>query len=155
MANKIKTEVVVLGSGPGGYTAAFRAADLGKKVVLVERFDTLGGVCLNVGCIPSKALLHIAKVVEEAKEMAEQGVSFGTPKMDNKKLVSWKNSVVSKLTGDLKALSKQRKVEIITGLGKFSGTHQIIIETKEGAVEVVNAIPAKKVRKQYLYHLFA
>ena len=79
--DKIKTEVVVLGSGPGGYTAAFRAADLGKKVVLVERFNTLGGVCLNVGCIPSKALLHIAKVVEEAEEMTEQGVSFGKPKI--------------------------------------------------------------------------
>ncbi len=136
MAKKIKTEVVVLGSGPGGYTAAFRAADLDKKVVLVERFDTLGGVCLNVGCIPSKALLHIAKVVEEAEEMSEQGVSFGKPKFDNKKLVAWKNSVVSKLTGGLKALSKQRKVEVITGIGKFSGTHQITVDTKEGAVEI-------------------
>ena len=91
----IKTDVVVLGSGPGGYTAAFRAADLGKNVVLVERFDTLGGVCLNVGCIPSKALLHIAKVVEEAHEMADQGVSFGQPKFDTTKLVAWKNSVVA------------------------------------------------------------
>lgn len=99
MANKIKTDVVVLGSGPGGYTAAFRAADLDKKVVLVERFDSLGGVCLNVGCIPSKALLHIAKVVDEAHEMSEQGVAFGKPKFDNKKLVAWKNSVVAKLTG--------------------------------------------------------
>lgn len=136
MANKIKTEVVVLGSGPGGYTAAFRAADLGKKVVLVERFDSLGGVCLNVGCIPSKALLHIAKVVEEAHEMAEQGVSFGKPKLDNKKLVAWKNSVVSKLTGGLKALSKQRKVEVVTGAGKFSGTHQVTVDTKDGPVEI-------------------
>src|SRR4029077_12872549 len=87
-------EVVVIGSGPGGYTAAFRAADLGKKVVLIERFDTLGGVCLNVGWIPSKALLHTAKVVEEAHEMASQGVSFGAPNIDNKKLVAWKNTVV-------------------------------------------------------------
>ncbi len=136
MANKIKTDVVVLGSGPGGYTAAFRAADLDKKVVLVERFDSLGGVCLNVGCIPSKALLHIAKVVDEAHEMSEQGVAFSKPKFDNKKLVAWKNSVVAKLTGGLKALAKQRKVEVITGTGKFSGTHQILVETKEGTVEI-------------------
>ncbi|HHF7374541.1 dihydrolipoyl dehydrogenase [Legionella bozemanae] len=136
MANKIKTDVVVLGSGPGGYTAAFRAADLGKKVVLVERYDSLGGVCLNVGCIPSKALLHIAKVVEEAHEMSEQGVSFGKPKLDNKKIVAWKNSVVSKLTGGLNALSKQRKVEVVTGVGKFSGTHQVTVATKDGSVEV-------------------
>lgn len=136
MASKIKTEVVVLGSGPGGYTAAFRAADLGKKVVLIERYDSLGGVCLNVGCIPSKALLHIAKVVDEAHEMADQGVSFGEPKFDSKKLVAWKNSVISKLTGGLNALSKQRKVEVVTGVGKFSGTHQITVQTKEGAVEI-------------------
>ncbi|KTD73194.1 dihydrolipoyl dehydrogenase [Legionella tucsonensis] len=136
MANKIKTDVVVLGSGPGGYTAAFRAADLGKKVVLVERFDSLGGVCLNVGCIPSKALLHIAKVVDEAHEMSEQGVSFGKPKLDNKKIVAWKNSVVSKLTGGLKALSKQRKVEVVTGIGKFSGSHQVTVATKDGSLEV-------------------
>jgi dihydrolipoamide dehydrogenase len=128
MANKIKTDVVVLGSGPGGYTAAFRAADLGKQVVLVERYNSLGGVCLNVGCIPSKALLHIAKVVEEAHEMADQGVHFGKPKLDNKKIVTWKNSVVSKLTGGLKALAKQRKVEVITGIGKFSGSHQVVVE---------------------------
>lgn len=140
----IKTDVVVLGSGPGGYTAAFRAADLGKQVVLVERFDSLGGVCLNVGCIPSKALLHIAKVVDEAHEMEAQGVSFGKPKLDSKKLVAWKNSVITKLTGGLKALSKQRKVEVVTGVGRFSGTHQVIVDTKDGPVEVVfeNAIIA-------------
>ncbi len=136
MANKIKTNVVVLGSGPGGYTAAFRAADLGKKVVLIERYDNLGGVCLNVGCIPSKALLHIAKVVDETHEMAAQGVSFGKPQLDSKKLVAWKNSVISKLTGGLKALSKQRKVEVITGVGAFSGTHEITVQTKEGAVVI-------------------
>jgi len=144
MATKIKTEVIVLGSGPGGYTAAFRAADLGKKVVLVERFDNLGGVCLNVGCIPSKALLHIAKVVEEAHEMEDQGVSFGKPKMNSKKLVTWKNSVITKLTGGLKALAKQRKVEVLTGAGKFSGTHEISVTTKDGpvVVEFENAIIA-------------
>lgn len=140
----VKTEVVVLGSGPGGYTAAFRAADLGKKVVLIERYDTLGGVCLNVGCIPSKALLHVAKVIDEAQEMESQGVSFAAPKFDNKKIVEWKNSVVAKLTGGLKALAKQRKVEVITGVGKFSGSNQITVTTKDGPVEVAfeNAIIA-------------
>ncbi|MBN9229287.1 MAG: dihydrolipoyl dehydrogenase [Legionella sp. 40-6] len=136
MANKIKTDVVVLGSGPGGYTAAFRAADLDKKVVLVERYDSLGGVCLNVGCIPSKALLHIAKVVDESHEMADQGVHFGKPEFDNKKMVAWKNSVVAKLTGGLKVLAKQRKVDVVTGVGRFSGTHQITVETKEGPVDI-------------------
>jgi dihydrolipoamide dehydrogenase len=144
MAKKIETDVVVLGSGPGGYTAAFRAADLGKKVVLIEQYDSLGGVCLNVGCIPSKALLHIAKVVDEAHELEAQGVAYGPPKFDNKKLVAWKNSVVSKLTGGLKALSKQRKVEVLTGVGTFSGTHQVTVQSKEGPIEVdfTNAIIA-------------
>ncbi len=136
MTQQIQADVVVIGSGPGGYTAAFRAADLGKKVVLVERFDTLGGVCLNVGCIPSKALLHIAKVVDEADEMAHQGVVFGKPQLNSEQLVAWKNSVINKLTGGLNALSKQRKVEVVTGVGRFSGTHQVIVDTKEGAVEV-------------------
>lgn len=136
MTKSIKTEVLVLGSGPGGYTAAFRASDLGKKVVLVEQFDTLGGVCLNVGCIPSKALLHVAKVIEEAKELSDQGVSFGKPHFDNQQMVSWKNKVISKLTTGLKALSKQRKVDIVHGVGSFSGTHQVRIETKEGLIEV-------------------
>ncbi|MFC3907709.1 dihydrolipoyl dehydrogenase [Legionella dresdenensis] len=128
MTKNIKTEVVVLGSGPGGYTAAFRAADLGKSVVCVERYETLGGVCLNVGCIPSKALLHIAKVVDEAHELEEQGVAYGKPAFDNSKMVKWKNSVVGKLTGGLKALAKQRKVEVVNGYGRFSGTHQITVE---------------------------
>src|SRR6188472_2525977 len=96
-----QTELVVLGSGPGGYTAAFRAADLGKKVILVERYDNIGGVCLNVGCIPSKALLHAAKVMDEAADMANHGIQFGKPKVDSTKLRDWKNSVVSKLTGGL------------------------------------------------------
>lgn len=136
MAKTMKTQVVVLGSGPGGYTAAFRAADLGMSVVLVERYNTLGGVCLNVGCIPSKALLHIAKVVDEAHEMEAQGVSFGKPKLDSTKLVAWKNSVVSKLTGGLKALAKQRKVEVVNGVGVFSSPNQITVETSDGAVQV-------------------
>jgi dihydrolipoamide dehydrogenase len=144
MTGNIKTEVVVLGSGPGGYSAAFRAADLGKKVVLVERYDSLGGVCLNVGCIPSKALLHIAKVVDETHEMADQGVSFAKPKLDSKKIVAWKNSVVGKLTGGLKILAKQRKVEVVTGVGKFSGTHQVTVQGKDGTttIDFENAIIA-------------
>ena len=132
----MNTEVVVIGSGPGGYTAAFRAADLGKRVVLVERFNTLGGVCLNVGCIPSKALLHVAKVVDEAHEVSELGVDFGKPSFDRKKLVAWKNSVVSKLTGGLNALAKQRKVELVVGEAKFSGPHQIVVQTADGAITV-------------------
>lgn len=123
-----QAEVVVLGSGPGGYTAAFRAADLGKKVILIERFDSIGGVCLNVGCIPSKALLHAAKVMEEAESMADHGIQFGKPKVDIKKLAAWKDGVVSRLTGGLKALAKQRKVEIVTGYGKFTGPNEIAVE---------------------------
>lgn len=136
MAKQIKTDVVVMGSGPGGYTAAFRAADLGKKVVLIERFEHLGGVCLNVGCIPSKALLHVAKVLDEAEEMKAYGASFGKPKLDNKKLVDWKNSVVGKLTGGLKALSKQRNIEVVTGSAQFSGQHEVMVKGKEDTTKV-------------------
>ena len=140
----MKADLVVMGSGPGGYTAAFRAADLGKRVVLIERFPTLGGVCLNVGCIPSKALLHVAKVVEEAREIAAHGVAFSEPSFDREKLVAWKNSVVNKLTGGLNALSKQRKVEIVTGNATFSGPHQVVVATKEGntVIDFENAIIA-------------
>lgn len=141
----IQTEVVVIGSGPGGYTAAFRAADLGKKVVLVERYDTLGGVCLNVGCIPSKALLHAAKVIDEASEMSEHGVQFGKPKIDAKKLLEWKNSVVSKLTGGVKTLAKVRKVDVVTGVARFVSEHEIEVTKKDGSKETVkfeNAIIA-------------
>src|SRR5947209_17894123 len=102
-------EVLVLGAGPGGYTAAFRAADLGKQVVLVDREPTLGGVCLNVGCIPSKALLHAAKVIEDAEEMGARGIAFGAPQLDLQRLRAWKSSVVAKLTGGLKVLVKDRK----------------------------------------------
>lgn len=124
---QLKTEVVVLGSGPGGYSAAFRAADLGKKVVLIERYESIGGVCLNVGCIPSKALLHAAKVIEDAAEMSEFGLNFAKPKIDAKKLGEWKDSVVKKLTGGLKMMAKQRQVDIITGEGQFSGSHEITV----------------------------
>ena len=111
------TEVLVLGAGPGGYTAAFRAADLGKKVTLVERYDSLGGVCLNVGCIPSKALLHTAQVINEAEHMKVNGVEFGKPKIDLDGIRGFKDRVVTKLTGGLKNLAKQRKVEVVNGVG--------------------------------------
>ena len=142
--SKLETEVVVLGSGPGGYTAAFRAADLGKKVILVERYENIGGVCLNVGCIPSKALLHAAKVLEEAHEMSQCGIDFGKPKVDSKKLRDWKNKVVSRLTGGLKSLAKQRKVEIVQGVGKFTGSNELEIEGANGkqSIRFENAIIA-------------
>jgi dihydrolipoamide dehydrogenase len=127
-----KTEVVVLGSGPGGYSAAFRASDLGKKVILIERFENIGGVCLNVGCIPSKALLHVAKVIDEAESMRSHGVDFGQPKIDIDKIREWKNGVVGRLTGGLKMLSKQRSVEVMTGFGKFISPTQIEVVDKDG-----------------------
>ncbi|MCO6426955.1 dihydrolipoyl dehydrogenase [Nitrosomonas communis] len=132
----VHAEVVVLGAGPGGYTAAFRAADLGKQVVLIERYPTLGGVCLNVGCIPSKALLHVAKVITEAKEIEQQGIVFGKPKVAIDQLRSWKESVVGKLTKGLAALARQRKVDIIQGSGKFVSPHMIEVNTAEGVTTV-------------------
>ncbi|ROH84562.1 dihydrolipoyl dehydrogenase [Pseudomethylobacillus aquaticus] len=144
--NDIDTEVVVLGSGPGGYTAAFRAADLGKKVVLIERYATLGGVCLNVGCIPSKALLHTAKVITEAEETSHHGVSFGKPQIDLEHLRNWKaNDVVAKLTGGLAAMAKQRGVTVVQGVGKFTSSHQIAVTAADGTVTTIgfaNAIIA-------------
>ena len=125
-------DVLVLGSGPGGYTAAFRAADLGLKVALVERYPTLGGVCLNVGCIPSKALLHAANVIDEAEHMAEHGVVFGEPEIDPGKLRGWKDKVVGQLTGGLAGMAKQRKVTVIRGTGEFATPHEMTIETGEG-----------------------
>ena len=129
-------DLVVLGAGPGGYTAAFRAADLGKKVVLIERYAALGGVCLNVGCIPSKALLHVAKVITEAEETEHQGVAFSKPTIEIEKLRTWKDSVVSKLTKGLTALAKQRKVEVMHGIGKFISPHLIQVETANGIKSV-------------------
>lgn len=120
-----KTQLLVIGSGPGGYTAAFRAADLGLEVTMVERYDVIGGVCLNVGCIPSKALLHAAKVIDEAEAMAEHGVVFGEPQIDALKLRGWKNEVVGKLTGGLVQLAKQRKVEIVHGVAKFESANSV------------------------------
>lgn len=132
----IHGEVVVLGSGPGGYTAAFRAADLGKKVVLIEKNSSLGGVCLNVGCIPSKALLHSAKVITEAEEMSAHGVTFAKPKIDLDGLRSWKDSVVSQLTGGLAGLAKARKVQVVDGYGRFSGPNMIEVQTADGLTKV-------------------
>jgi len=128
----VECDVVVLGAGPGGYSAAFRAADLGLKTVLVERYATLGGVCLNVGCIPSKALLHTAAVIDAAKALASHGVAFGEPKLDLAKLREFKNKVVGKLTGGLAAMAKLRKVTVLTGVGSFSDAHHMVVETKEG-----------------------
>ena len=125
--NQYDFDIVVLGAGPGGYTAAFRAADLGMKVTMIERWPDLGGVCLNVGCIPSKALLHAAKVIAEAHEMEEHGISFGKPTIDIDKLRGFKNKVIKKLTGGLAGLAKQRKVEVIQGVGKFVSPHEFAI----------------------------
>src|SRR4051812_5407194 len=128
----IECDIVVLGSGPGGYSAAFRAADLGLKTVLVERYATLGGVCLNVGCIPSKALLHTAAVIDAAKALASHGVAFGEPKLDLGKLRDFKDKVVGKLTGGLGSMAKLRKVTVLTGVGTFSDPHHLVVETKDG-----------------------
>ncbi len=144
--NDVDTQVVVLGSGPGGYTAAFRAADLGLKVVLIERYATLGGVCLNVGCIPSKALLHTAKVITEAEETEQHGLSFGKPKIDLDKLRNWKeNEVVGKLTGGLAQMAKGRGVTVVNGVGSFTSSNQIAVTAEDGKVTKVgfeNAIIA-------------
>ena len=130
------TQLLVLGSGPGGYTAAFRAADLGMQVILVERFPTLGGVCLNVGCIPSKALLHAAKVIEEAEEMGARGIAFGAPEIDLEKLRGWKDSVVKKLTGGVRMLAKQRKVEVVQGVGRFVSANVLEVMGNSGSERI-------------------
>ena len=128
----IHAELVVLGAGPGGYTAAFRAADLGKQVVLIEKHAALGGVCLNVGCIPSKALLHVSKVISEAEEVSHHGVTFAKPKIDIDAIRTWKESVISKLTGGLAGLAKQRKVQVVRGTAKFTSPNSLEVETAEG-----------------------
>ena len=128
----IECQVVVLGSGPGGYTAAFRAADLGQNTVLIERYAALGGVCLNVGCIPSKALLHAARVIDEAAHANDYGISFGEPKIDLGKLRAFKDKVVAQMVGGLAGMSKQRKVTVVTGTGTFLSPHEIEVEGKDG-----------------------
>ncbi|MBE2893792.1 dihydrolipoyl dehydrogenase [Spirabiliibacterium falconis] len=144
MSKEIKTQVVVLGAGPAGYSAAFRCADLGLETVIVERYSTLGGVCLNVGCIPSKALLHVAKVIEEAKALAQHGIVFGEPKTDVEKIRGWKEKVISQLTGGLAGMAKMRKVQVVNGYGKFSGPNTIIVagEKEDVTIKFDNAIIA-------------
>ncbi|HSG64465.1 MAG TPA: NAD(P)/FAD-dependent oxidoreductase, partial [Gammaproteobacteria bacterium] len=127
-AGAARADLAVLGAGPGGYTAAFRAADLGLDVVLVERWPQLGGVCLNVGCIPSKTLLHAARVIEEAEEMAQHGISFGAPAIDVDRLRTWKNSVVGRLTNGLETMARQRKVRVVQGTGRFTSPHALEVE---------------------------
>lgn len=141
----IECDVLVLGAGPGGYTAAFRAADLGKKVILVEKYPNLGGVCLNVGCIPSKALLHVAKVINEADAMSHHGIDFGKPKLSLEKIRDYKSNVVAKLTKGLNGLSKQRNVDVIHGVGSFSSPYTINVTDDTGNIKVIkfnNAIIA-------------
>ena len=138
-------DMLVLGAGPGGYSAAFRAADLGMKTVLVERYPVLGGVCLNVGCIPSKALLHVAAVMDEAAHFADLGVTFGKPQIDLGKLLAHKNKVVGKLTGGLAAMAKMRKVTVVTGVGEFVDTHHLKVTGADGTTQTLkfrNAIIA-------------
>lgn len=134
--SNLKTQVVVLGAGPGGYSAAFRAADLGKQVVLIERYPTLGGVCLNVGCIPSKALLHTAEVINEVAELKVMGVDYPAPKIDLAAMRTGKDQVVQRLTGGLTALAKQRKVQVIQGTGTFTTAHQIQVQGEDGVTTV-------------------
>ncbi|HIN39899.1 MAG TPA: FAD-dependent oxidoreductase, partial [Flavobacteriales bacterium] len=133
---ELNTELLVLGAGPGGYSAAFRAADLGKKVVIVEKHEKLGGVCLNVGCIPSKALLHAARVIEDAKDMAAHGIEFGEPKIDTDKLLSWKEGTVNKLTDGLMGLAKRRKVEVVRGEGKFISPTELSVKMMDGNMNI-------------------
>ena len=141
----VECQMLVLGSGPGGYSAAFRAADLGLKTVLVERYLTLGGVCLNVGCIPSKALLHIAAVMDETQILAEHGIAFGAPQIDLAKLRGWKDKVVGKLTGGIAGMAKSRKVEVVRGIGQFLDPHHLEVELTEGPAQAKTG--AKKVVK--------
>ncbi len=141
----IQCEVLVLGSGPGGYTAAFRAADLGKKVVMIERYSSIGGVCLNVGCIPSKALLHMSVVLNETREMGAHGITFAEPEIDLNKMRDYKNSVIGKLTGGLSGLAKARNVDVVQGYGKFSSANTVTVELAEGGTQTIafeNAIIA-------------
>ena len=133
----ISCEVLVLGSGPGGYTTAFRAADLGRQVVLVERYEQIGGVCLNVGCIPSKTLLHAAKIIVEAKEMDAHGISFRKPSIDLDKLREWKNGIISQLTGGLKNMAKQRNVTIVNGFGEFIDSNHLHVTDKNEKITTI------------------
>jgi dihydrolipoamide dehydrogenase len=128
--------MLVLGAGPGGYSAAFRSADLGMKTVLVERYATLGGVCLNVGCIPSKALLHTAAVMDEVKHLPDHGIKYGAPEIDIEKLRAFKDGVIKKLTGGLAGMAKARKVEVLTGVGSFLDPHHLEVVAADGSKKV-------------------
>ena len=134
-AADLDCDLLVLGAGPGGYSAAFRAADLGLKVILVERYASLGGVCLNVGCIPSKALLHVAAVMDEVSHMADLGVDFGAPVVNIDKLRGHKDKVIGKLTGGLAAMAKMRKVTTVRGYGHFIGTNHLEVEETSGSAQ--------------------
>src|SRR5690554_2362860 len=136
MSKEVKAQVVVLGGGPGGYSAAFRAADLGLETVLIERYSTLGGVCLNVGCIPSKALLHTVAVMEQAQALSDHGITFSKPKVNLDKLRKFKSGVVSKLTGGLAGMAKARKVKVIHGAGKFTSANTIEVKTDAGVQSI-------------------
>ena len=138
----IKTQVLVIGSGPGGYTAAFRAADLGKEVTLIERHPSLGGVCLNVGCIPSKSLLHTAEVINESKHASELGISFSKPKIDLDGVKKNKDSIVTKLTGGIQALAKARKVNVINGYAKFISKNQVSLNDTDEVIEFEQCVIA-------------
>jgi dihydrolipoamide dehydrogenase len=144
LSEQYEFDVAVIGSGPGGYAAAFRAADLGLRVALIERYDALGGVCLNVGCIPSKALLHTAAVIDQAAALADHGVSFGEPKIDLDRLRAFKDGVVGKLTGGLAGMAKQRKVDVVQGTAEFSGPHELLVKQASGERRIgfANAIIA-------------
>ena len=148
MSSNLHAEVVVLGSGPGGYSAAFRAADLGKKVILIERYDVIGGVCLNVGCIPSKALLHLAKIIDESADVAAQGVEFAKPKLNFDKMRDYKNGIIKKLTGGLSAMAKQRQVQIVKGEAQFSDSKKLIVDGKteitfDNCIIAAGSLPVK------------
>ncbi|QHG92714.1 dihydrolipoyl dehydrogenase [Coxiella endosymbiont of Amblyomma sculptum] len=142
MKKEIKTEIVVLGGGPGGYAAAFRAADLGKKVVLVEQYEAIGGVCLHVGCIPSKSLLHIAKIIDDISNMQSFGVDFGKSDLDVRKICEWKEGVIKKLAIGLKVLARDRNIELITGYGKFDSLHELSLVGTRDVVHFEQAVVA-------------
>lgn len=137
MSKEIKTQLVVIGAGPAGYSAAFRAADLGMEVTIIERHETLGGVCLNVGCIPSKALLHVAKIIEEAEFIAQHGVVFGKPEIDINKIRGWKEKVINQLTGGLGSMAKMRKVNVVHGKATFNGAHSLDVVAKDGSTQTI------------------
>ena len=137
MGKAKQVELAVIGAGPGGYSAAFRASDLGKKVVLIDRDPTLGGVCLNRGCIPSKALLHISKVMEDATSLAKMGVSFNKPEIDLDKIRSHKNKIVSQLSQGIDRMAKARGVETIQGLASFKSNNEILLKTKSGEENII------------------